>query len=204
MGLQLTKEELRAAFAKLRTCLTEGLEDVEIMERLNLDWEEVVDLKRRFYDHEAEVLRARSTEQAFVRYALEQRQCVNDLEKVIRECTEKKNAASRVAAVRAKSDILDRTARMGLELGLLKRIAAGSGLEAGQALKEMPNSELRSYILAEINVFNQVRIQCGEGSILDIAPGPLHRSPSQKAKFPVKGHSRSKVFGGRRVTKEDS
>jgi hypothetical protein len=204
MGLQLTKEELRAAYAKLRTCLTEGLEDVEIMERMNLEWEEVVDLKRRFLDHEAETLRSRSTEQAYVRYALEQRQCVTDLEKVIKECSEKKNATARVAAIRAKSDILDRTAKMGLELGLLKRVATGSGLEAGQALREMPNTELRNYILAEINVFNQVRIQCGEGSILDLVPGPLHRSPPPKAKFPVKGHSRSKVFGGRRVTKEDS
>lgn len=202
MAIRLTRAELREAYARIRACLVEGLEDNEIADRMGIPWEEVYELKRSFYDHEAELLRARSTEHNYVRYAIEQRQCLKDLDRVIQDYQEQKNVSGYVGAVKAKSEILERTMKMGLDLGLVKRVAGG-GLGAGEAIKEMSNIELRKFIVAEISEFNSLRSRFSEVDLMQMEPGPLHQSANVK-KMPIKGHSRSKVLGGRRVVKEDS
>lgn len=203
MVLNLKGDELRAALSKLRVCLTQGRDDEAVGKELGLAWDEVLELKRRFYDHEAELLRGRSTEHTYVRFAVEQRQCLTDLDNVIAEYKEKKNAAAMVAAIRAKSDILERVLKMGLDLGLVDRNTNGKGYAAGEAIKQMANTELRQYIVAEINVFNQMMVRYGDQGMLQIAAGPVYRT-AQTKKFPVKGHVRSKVYGGRRVVKGGS
>lgn len=201
MALKLRGDELRTAFAKLRGCLTEGLDEGETTQRLGLPWEEMLELKRRFYDNEAEILRNRSTEHSFVRYVVEQRQCLHDLESVISDYQTQKNVAAYVGAVRAKSDIMDRILKTGVDLGLIDRVQEGKGYAAGEAIKGMPNVELRQYIVAEMRVFNEWMLRFGDQGIVDVSTGPLHR-PQQKEKTPVRGHARTKVHGGRRVVRE--
>lgn len=202
MTLHLTRNELRAAFTKLRICLVDGMEDSEISEKLGLAWEEVYELKRKFFDHEAELLRSRSTEHTYVKYVIEMRQCVTDLKKVEKDSEAQQNQSARVSAIKAQYDIHDRTMKTGLDLGLIKRVSTG-GLEAGQAIKEMNNVEFRRLIMTEAAEFYDVRGRFGEQGLTDLQPGPLHRTQAVK-KVPVKKHSRTKVHGGRRVVKDDS
>ena len=203
MALNLKGEELRAAYSKLRICLVEGNEDdAKIGAELGLTWDEVLELKRSFYDHEAEILRARSTEQTYVRFAIEQRQCMNDLDEVIIECKGNKNANVRVSANKAKSDISERMLKMGLELGVVNRISDSKGYAAGEAIKQMANPELRRYIIGEINVCNQYIARFGDSDMLSVEDGPIYRTTTRQ-KHPVKAHGRSKVYGGRRVVKGD-
>lgn len=197
--LQLKGDELRVAIGKLRVCLVEKKKDAEICDELGLKWEELLELKRKFYDGEAEILRGRSTEHSYVRYVLEQRQCMADLDKVISEKNE--GNSSYVSAVRAKSDILDRILKTGIELGLIQRLADGGGYAAGEAIKSMNNKEFRVYIIQEIQVLNQMMLRFGDTSIMDVEVGPLYET-KKVPKTPVKGHSRSKTFGGRRLAKQ--
>lgn len=201
MPINLKQGEIRVVFAKLRGFIQESLDDAEMAERLGISWNDLLELKRRFYEHETEAIRNRSTEQTFVRYAIEQRQCVSDLQKVIDDYESQKNIPGYVGAVRAKSEILERTMKMGVDLGLVRRLSDSQGYSAGEAIKSMTNPELRQYIYAEINVFNQMRLQHGEQGILDVPIGPIHRSLVTE-KTPVKPHERNKVHGGRRIVKE--
>lgn len=197
-SLQLKGDALRTALGKLRVCLVEKKKDADICDTLGLKWEELLELKRRFYDAEAEILRGRSTEHTYVRYVLEQRQCMTDLDVVITK--DNKGNSSYVSAVRAKSDILDRILKTGVELGLIQRLADGAGYAAGEAIKSMNNRDFRVYITQEIQVLNQMMVKFGDTSIMDVGVGPLY-SPKKQPKTPVKGHSRSKTFGGRRLVK---
>lgn len=201
MSLQLKGDSLRTALGKLRTCLVENKKDSEICEELGLRWEELLELKRKFYDAEAEILRGRSTEHTYVRYVLEQRRCMTDLDVAITK--DNKGNSSYVSAVRAKSEILDKILKTGVELGLIQRLADGGGYAAGEAIKSMNNKEFRGYIIQEIQVLNQVMVKFGDTSIMDVEVGPLYETKKQP-KTPVKGHSRSKTFGGRRVVKGKS
>lgn len=198
MSLQLKGDGLRSALSKLRVCLVEKKKDAEICDKLGLSWEELLDLKRKFFDGEAEILRGRSTEHTYVRYVLEQRQCMADLDAVIAE--KDKGNSSYVSAVRAKSDILDKVLKTGVELGLIQRLADGGGYAAGEAIKSMNNKDFRVYIVQEIQVLNQMMVRYGDTSIMDVEVGPIYQKKLQP-KTPVKGHSRTKIFGGRRLVK---
>ena len=200
MSLKLKAEELREAFAKLRGCLIEGLDDNQIAERLKLSWAEVQELKHRFDDNEAEALRTRSTEHTYVRYVIEQRRCLADLDKVIADYQQQKNVAAYVGAIRAKSDILERVLKTGQDLGLIERFTKGEGYVAGEAIKNMNNIQFQQFILNVIGDLDQLRLRYGDQPLGALEPGPLHRP--LVARTPVKGHSRSAVYGGRRVVKE--
>jgi hypothetical protein len=177
------------------------MEDSDIADEMGLAWEEIYELKRKFFDHEAELLRSRSTEHTYVKYAIEMRQCITDLKAVEKDSADQKNQSARVNAIKAQADVHKELMRTGLDLGLIKRISTG-GLEAGQAIKEMSNVEFRKHIMTEVTEFHEMRMRFGDQGLLDLEPGPLHRSPVIK-KVPVKGHVRTRVHGGRRVVKED-
>lgn len=211
MGLNLRGDELRAAFARLRGCLAEGLDDDAIGERFGLGWQDIEELKRRFLDQEAETLRTRSTEHTYAIYVTEQRQCLGDLDDLINEYRggeedgdskkdSKKNASAVIGAVRARSDIIDRIMKMGQEVGLIERKSDGKSLAAGAAITQMTNVQIRQYIITEMGHFNDLMARFGDKSIEVMDPGPLHRSlPVPKEK--VKGHARSSVFKGRRAVR---
>lgn len=205
MALNLRGEDLRAAFAKLRAAIVEGLDHNQVCERLGLSWGDVDELKRKFYDEEAELVRHKPTEHAYVEYCLEMRRCMEDLDRVIEDYEKQKNVSGYVGAVRARADIVDRMLKTGQELGLVERMASEKGYAAGQAIKDMGNKEFRQFIHNEMHVFNQILVKYGDRPMLEIDPGALY-APAPSAKFPVqktKGHARSKVFAGRRVVREE-
>lgn len=211
MPLELKGDALRVAFAKLRSYLAEGLEHHEVCEKMQLSWIEVEELRRKLLDQEAALVRRRPTEHTYVEYCLEMRRCMNDLDKVIdgfeiKEGAKEplKNSAGYVGAVRAKADILDRMIKVGQDFGLIERVAEGKGLAAGEAIKNMANTELRAFILQEVNVFNTLLVQFGDKRIEEMDPGPLHQALSAP-KHPVpkvQGHARGKVHAGRRVVRK--
>lgn len=200
MALKMKADVLRAAFAKLRVCLIEKTDDNGIAEELGLSWEDVQELKRRFHDHESEIVRARSTEHTYIRYVIEQRQNLHDLDEIIKDYEKQKNVAAIVSAIRAKSEILENILKTGQELGLVERLSKGEGFHAGEALKQLNNVQFRDLIVNVIADLDGLRLRFGDKSITEMTTGPLHR-PLPAPKQAVKGHSRSKVHAGRRVVK---
>lgn len=203
MALKLRGKEMRAALAKLRGHIVEGLDHQDICDELGLDWGEVDELKRKLLDEEAEVVRHKSTEHTYVEYCMEMRRCMSDLDKVVADYTKQKNVTGFVGAVRARAELLDRMIKTGQDFGLIERKAEGASFAAGEAIKNMANADLRKYIYSEINTFNTLIVKFGDQSILEMEPGPLYQTISTP-KQPVrktKGHARSKVLAGRRVVR---
>lgn len=203
MALKLRGKELRSAFAQLRAAIVEGLDHSEMCERFGLNWSEVEELRRRFLDSEAEVVRHKSTEHTYVEYCLEMRRCMKDLDRIVTDYTKQKNVTGYVGAVRARAELLDKMIKTGQDFGLIERTAEGKGYAAGEAIKSLNNADFKKYIYNEINVFNTVMVRFGDQSIMEMEPGPLYQALS-KPKNPVhktKGHSRSKVLAGRRVVR---
>jgi hypothetical protein len=203
MALKLKGDELRAAFARLRICLIEENDEHEIANKLGLTWAEVDALKKKFYDHEASIVRGESTEHTYVRYLIDQRACIADLDKIISDYEKQKNVSAIVSAVRVKSEILDRMIKLGQDFGLVERKAEGKSLAAGDAIRNMGASEIKQYIIKEIKVFNNMMLKFGDQDLMSMDPGPLY-IPAQTEKKPVKGHARSKVSGGRRAVRGKS
>lgn len=199
MALQLKGNDLREAFARLRMCIVEGKDDYEIAKDINLSWDEVVDLRKQFYDNESSLARNESTEHTFVKYAMAQEACIKDLEKIIEEYGEnKKNSTSVVSAIRAKSEILDKILKTGQELGLVEGKRKDTGSATIDAIKKMSDTEIKKFIYQEIQVFNNTILQFGEQDILDMDPGPLYKQAIVE-KTPIKSHKRNKVNKGRKV-----
>jgi hypothetical protein len=204
MALKLDPKTLRVAFAKLRGCLVEGLEQEAICERLGLEWADVEELRRRYLDHEAEIIRHKPTEHTYVEYCIEQRKNIKDLDKVVNDYQRQSNPAGYVGAVRARADLLNQIIAKGQEFGFIERKADAKGYAAGEAIKGLSNPDFRKYIFNEIQVFNTLQLKYGDRGILEVEPGPLY-IPQATRKFPVHktpAHKRNRVYGGRQVLRD--
>lgn len=196
--LGMSDFEERNAFARLRGYLQEGKDDEGLCEAFSRPYEEIQILKHSFFEGEKELLRKRTTEETYAVYIIEQRRCMNDLERVIEDYTKQKNVQGYVGAIKAKSEILDKIIKTGQDFGLIERADEGRGLVAGQALIQMNHVEVKQYILGEIKAMNDLLLRYGDQDIKALEPGPLHLPlPTEQEK--TKAHSRISVYGGRRV-----
>jgi len=190
--------EERNAFARLRGYLQEGKDDEGLCEAFGRPYEEIQILKSCFFESEKELLRKRSTEETYAVYIIEQRRCMNDLERVIEDYDKQKNVQAYVGAIKAKSEILDKIIKTGQDFGLIERAEEGRGFVAGQALIQMTHVEQKQYIIGELKALNDYMLRYGDQNILALDPGPLHLPlPAEQEK--TKAHSRTSVYGGRRV-----
>lgn len=222
MALHLSKEALRAALAKLRSFMSEGLEHDEIALALGVSLTEYHELLKRFYEEESDVVRNKTTEEVYVDYVIQQNRNIRDLTNILSEFDDAKQPAAAVGAIRARSDILDKIIAKGQEFGFIEKKPERK-LVAGVLITNLSTPELRKKIAGELGTLERLMEQYGDApSIGEIDPGPLHRpavrekmlpastpepltidvesSPSKELKT-VKPRRRSAVHRGRRVVK---
>jgi len=212
--LELDDTRKRVLLSKLRESLLEGVGDDDLCEKLQCSLERVQELKLALDEQEVEALRKSPTEYTYVEYVREQRRCMLALDKLIdgyRSPESDSEEGDRdqkgttptafVSAVRTKSDIIDKIVKTGQEFGLIERASQGRGLIAGQAIFNLSHTEVKNYAIGELKALNEMMQRYGDQSIGDLDPGPLHL-PVSVPKSPIKAHSRTTVFGGRRVVHE--
>lgn len=206
MALGLKGAELRAAIAKLRSFLGAGDTDDEAAAKLGLSWAEYEDLKRAMYAAEVEVLRKRSTAEAYIDYVLAQQQNINDLNAMVSQFKETKQYNAMVGAIRARSEMVDKILERGQEFGLIAKSESGEGIVAGVAVGNLTNEQLKARIAREIEKLSDVVARYGSGSMKDLPVGPIYRdaepAPEVKAKAREPEAKRTKVRAGRRVVKK--
>lgn len=187
----------------LRSALLRNVSDDDIKSLLAVGDSELEKLKEELLEHDALKVRSRSAEQTYVRYVLEQRQCINALERLA--SSERCSSAASVAAIRAKSDIIKGILQTGMEMGMIER--TGDKLAPGRAVKELTTPALQAYIIQEINLFGDYVAKFGDQKFGEIETGPIHYDLSTEKEVPqerVKHQSKPMVFRGRRVVKTDS
>jgi len=208
MPLELDDTRKRVLLSKLRDCLLEGVGDDDLCEKLQCSLERLQELKLALDDQEVEALRKSPTEHTYVEYVREQRRCMLALDRLIdgygptaEDEPKGTTPTAFVSAVKTKSDIIDKIVKTGQEFGLIQRASQGKGMIAGQAIFNLSHTEVKNYAIGELKALNEMMQRYGDQSIGDLDPGPLH-IPVSTAKSPIKAHSRTTVFGGRRVVHE--
>ena len=212
MTVELDDTRKRVLLSKLRESLLEGVGDDDLCEKLSCSLERVQELKLALDEQEVEALRKSPTEHTYVEYVREQRRCMLALDKLIdgyrspesdseEQPTGGTTPTAFVSAVRTKSDIIDKIVKTGQEFGLIERASQGRGLIAGQAIFNLSHTEVKNYAIGELKALNEMMQRYGDQSIGDLDPGPLHL-PVSIPKSPIKAHSRTTVYAGRRVVHE--
>lgn len=211
MTVELDDTRRRVLLSKLHEALLEGVGDDDLCEKLQCSLERVQELKLALDDQEVEALRKSPTEHTYVEYVREQRRCMLALDRLIdgynppkiegEDAAQSTSPTAFVSAVRTKSDIIDKIVKTGQEFGLIERASQGKGMIVGQAIFNLSNKEIANYAIGELKALNEMMQRYGDQSIGELDPGPLH-IPVSTAKSPIKAHSRTTVFGGRRVVHE--
>jgi hypothetical protein len=216
--LGLKGPELRAALAKLRSYLAEGMADEECALKLGVSWDLYEQIRKQMIESEINKIRTKPTEVLYVEYMLEQQANIHDLTKMIGHFSTTKQFNAMVGAVKARSEILDKIIDRGQGFGIIEKKPERREIVAGILVRNMTNEQLKKRITAELGDLGKLMRLHGDASMDDIEVGPIHRAdpdaeedgeieehkalPAPKiVPAKVKAHSRTPVRGGRKVVK---
>lgn len=203
--------ELRAAFAKLRSFYASGDAEDDIAKKFGITWEDYEDLKKHFYEYEADDVRSRTPERSYIDYCIKQEQNIDDLTKMIAHFKEAKQNSAMVGAVKARADIQDRIIERGQDFGFIVKKQQPK-LIAGVFVSEMSTKDIRSAIVQEMKSLGDLA-ELGDRNILDIDIGDVHSDsvsviralpagPTMSSAGPPKkkvvSKTSNRVHGGRR------
>lgn len=201
-AMGLAGEGLRAAVAELLAHAHDGMSDDQAREEMGLTFEEYDALKEEMYEREETRLRSRSSAQAYVDYVNAQQACIRDLHHLLGRLEDSRQFTASVGAIRAMSDIHDKIVAKGQEFGLIekkadeKKITLGGRVDVGS----LDLDGLRKLVAKEIRATKDLMERFGDGDIIDIDPGELHRDLPLELP-PAETTPRGKVHKGRRVVK---
>jgi hypothetical protein len=203
--LGMTKEELAVAIAKFWGLRCEGKSDDEIMDQMGLTRDQFDRLNKALVDSMGELLRTKSKEEVFLDYIADQKSCLKDLEAISDpdEFRKSKQWSAYVGAVRARSEIHKEILRAGQELGVIQRAPTTSRKEVvgGVVFAELSSDQLKKAIAREMTGLDEMMKTFGEGTIIEIEPGEVHRRALPEPTIKTKATSKSqKAKRTKRVT----
>lgn len=214
MGLDeamLRKVEEEGKRQRLLKWLSEGMTDDEIAASLGMEKAEFWEWKKRALKDEAEALRLKPVEEVYAEYLAAQRGIMEELGRVARKFDRAKHYTATVAALKAKSEILDRVIKTGQDFGILEKRAERKEVVAGVLVAKMDEEQLRGAIAGELARMGALLGEYGGRSMAEVETGELHRAlPGEsvldgvlKLPEPAAGHKSkaNRLYGGRRVSK---
>jgi hypothetical protein len=175
----------------LRACLAEGMTRTYIKKILGVGDKDLGVIEKRLLANEGQPFINQSTAHRFFTYTLQQEQCVRDLEYVLssiiaemdmwneayqnrlndesddedgssKPMPPKPSAQAAIMAIKAKSEIHDRTIRMGQDLGLIEKRAKELRVSGNLNLAALPTEELRVVLDKKLKEFQAL---VGEGRL---------------------------------------
>lgn len=158
--------ETRRELAQLRTLISQGKTDFEILNAMNCLPTTLHKLKQRLYSDELDVVQNETAAENWVRYHLRMEQALNDLDAVIEDAAGNENATAlnaRVGAIKAKVDIIDRDFDRGQELGVIPTVAKQQDSEYPT---EIPS--LRALVEEKTKLMAQMAKQYGSMDYADL------------------------------------
>ena len=127
-------------------CIAEGLTRDEIMVRMRLTDVEFDKIERRVLETDAARFTAMGTAHRYYMYSLRQEQCAHELDRLIEENrgNDGFSSTAMVAAIKAKSQIIENTMKMGQELGIIAKRSREIRVVGQVNLATMSNDELHA------------------------------------------------------------
>lgn len=172
MGQKLSR---RKQLERYLDGLARGEADAEIQAELDLTQAAYAQIKAAALTTEVDRVRDTTTEQVYVEYCMAQRGCINDLNTLLEQYKQAKNASAIVGAVKARSDIIDKMIKLGQDFGIIEKKPQESRIVAGVVVTQLSNDQLREAIADQIANLNTLVTRFGDKEIGDLDPGALYR-----------------------------
>ena len=209
-----------ASYLKTRTrqadqlfdLLSAGKTDDEIRQEMELSEDAFAGLRERMVQQIGERLKQRSPEQVYLEYLIHNRSCMAMLDDAIGRFRLDRSAHNAiVGAIRARSELFDKTIKFGQELGLIKKMPEEKRIIAGVLVTQLSDEELRNAIASQVASMERMVRGLGQGSggdqkIIDMPADDLHYDLPEPVRIsgPNKTNraKANRNYGGRRVVKE--
>lgn len=139
--------------------LTNGEEDEQICEELGIDEDAFDLLKVQVFTAKAKEFKALPAENVYVQYVLDQKRTLALLEETIRdlrEAADPKSGPARVAAIRARSEILNCLIEKGQTLGVIAKEAEKTKVIGGFAIENLDNKEIVRLLVDEFTSIERI------------------------------------------------
>jgi hypothetical protein len=157
-----SRRDVEVLVEEVRRRLVDGDSDLAIAEDLSLTRVEYRRIKARMYETAIDGFSAKSAEEQFVDFTIEQEKCIQELDGMIKHFSTTKQHNAMVGAIRAKSQILSDIHRTGVKMGVVKQEASFDREVAGVRISELSNDELRKTIADELRNLKGVIDRFGE------------------------------------------
>lgn len=166
-------DEIRQLLAALRSHLALGKDDYAVAQEMKLTTAEYNALKREMYAQDKINVHSKSVEEVYTDYCLRQEQNITDLANLVNELKTTKQYNAVVGAIRAKSDILDKTIKLGQEFGLLEKVPEKKQVVAGVMVAGLETEELRALVQKLAADVGGLALRYGDADFMSAKPAPL-------------------------------
>ena len=195
-------ETARRMVARMKEAMVLGESDERLSRAMQWNPETIGLLRQTVLEQEKALLRRPGVE-AYIDYLYRQEGFIRDLNLVVDEYRqnpgEVKLAPAAVAAIRAKSEILDKVLKTGQDFGVIRKAATKKELDVveGHSVAELSDTELRNLIFGLLKRMSKLVTQYGDfgGGAVEVPFAPVIGEKRGKAAHGGKGINRRK--GGR-------
>lgn len=202
-----TEEEL------LRACVAEGMTRAQQKRLLDVRTDkELAVIEKRLLANEGQLVTNQSTAHRYFTYLLQQEQCGRDLEYVLsmimaemeawneafgnrldgddEKMPPRPSAQSAIMAIKAKSELLDRTIKMGQDMGIIEKRAKELRVSGNLNLAALPTEELRTVLDKKLKDFERL---VGVGKLPTVYEKMMQRKLEPHAKAALNGRDGSNL-----------
>lgn len=133
--------------------LCDGVSDEDIADEIGVDDVAFEKLKLDSLKAKALEYKQKPPEHTYVEYVIEQKKTLALLDALIRDLAgseDPKVAPARVAAIRARADVLDRLVDKGQTLGMIDKAADVTKIVGGFAFDQLAASDMKAMIMKEL------------------------------------------------------
>jgi hypothetical protein len=213
-----TARRWRAEEEMLRACMAESLPRTQIKRILGVGDKDLGIIEKRLLANEGQLFINQSTAHRFFTYTLQQEQCARDLEYILSmimaemdiwneayrnrlnndddeeeggsKLPPKPSAQAAIMAIKAKSEILDRTIKMGQDLGLIEKRAKELRVSGNLNLASLPTEELRMLRDKKRSEFNEL---VDEGRLPTVYERMIQRKNEPHERASIRGRDGSNL-----------
>ena len=174
------KRKYRIEEELLRACIAEGMSREDILNLMDLREDELAKIEKRLLANDGQRALTLASAHRYYIYCLQQEQCIRDLDFFVEAsyqsiknwndaAAEYKNPAlarkalgtipsnqGAILAIKAKSEILDRTIKMGQDMGIIQKRAKEVRVSGQLNLAALPTEKLRVVLEKKLNQFDEL------------------------------------------------
>lgn len=174
------KKRQRIEEEMLRACLSEGMHSEDIVRLMRITDVQYAAIEKRLLADDGQKFLTKTSAHRYYLYALQQEQCVRDLDEFIQESYDSIHSWNKAAklygspaaarkvlgpappvqsailAVKAKSEILDRSIKMGQDMGIIQKRAKEVRVSGQLNLAALPTEQLKKELGKKLDQFQEL------------------------------------------------